>query len=85
MRGGVVGLHRCSGLGVAELVECLSHGYCCFALMKRAPNSASAAEDITARIICEILRTAPLFLGISSSVAINMWPPARLRAFGSDR
>ena len=56
-----------------------------FALMKRAPSSASAADDITARIICEMLRTAPLLMGISSFPALNMWPPARLRDFGSER
>ena len=28
-----------------------------FALMNRAPSSASAADDMTARIICEMLRT----------------------------
>ncbi len=32
-----------------------------FALMKSAPSLASAAEDMTARIICEMLRIAPLF------------------------
>ncbi len=56
-----------------------------FALMKRAPSSASAADDMTARIICEMLRTAPLFVGMLSAPAINMCPPARLRAFGSDK
>ena len=56
-----------------------------FALIKRAPSSASAADDITARIICEMLRTAPLLMGISSFPAMNMWPPARLRDFGSER
>ncbi len=34
-----------------------------FALMKRAPSLASTAEDITARIICKMLRMAPLFFG----------------------
>jgi hypothetical protein len=53
--------------------------------MKSAPSSASAADDITARIICEILRTAPLFGGISLMLDMNMWPPARLRAFASER
>jgi hypothetical protein len=53
-----------------------------FALMKRAPSSASAANDMTARIICEMLWTAPLFVGMSSLPAINMCLPARLRAFG---
>jgi hypothetical protein len=56
-----------------------------FALMNRAPNSASAADDMTAQIICEMLRTAPLLKGISSLPAMNMWPPAQLRAFGLER
>ncbi len=56
-----------------------------FALMKRVPSSASVADDMTARIICKMLRTAPLFVGMLSLPAINMCPPARLRAFGSDK
>jgi hypothetical protein len=55
------------------------------ALMNSAPNSASAADDITAIIICEIYNTPPLLMGISSKPAMNMWPPALLRAFGSER
>ena len=42
------------------------------ALMNSAPNSASAANDITAFIICEIFNTAPLLIGISSEQAMNM-------------
>ncbi len=56
-----------------------------FALINNAPSSASAADDMTDFIICEVLRTAPLFIGILSSHAMNMWPPAWLWAFGSDR
>ncbi len=56
-----------------------------FALMKMAPSSASTVEDMTARIICEMLRMAPLFVGMSSLPAINMCPPARLHAFGLDK
>jgi hypothetical protein len=55
------------------------------ALMKRAPSLASAADDITASIICKILRTAPLFCRISLLLDMNMWPPALLRAFASER
>ncbi len=43
-----------------------------FTLMNRAPNSASAADDMTAQIICEMLRMAPLLKGISSLPAMNM-------------
>ena len=56
-----------------------------FALMKSAPSLASAADDITARIICEILRMVPLFFGMSLLLAMNIWPPARLRAFAFER
>ncbi len=56
-----------------------------FELMKRAPSSASAADDMTARIIWEMLRTAPLFIDMSSLPAINMCPLTRLRAFGLDK
>ncbi len=42
------------------------------ALMNSAPNSASAADDITAFMICEIFNTAPLLVGISSEPAMNM-------------
>ncbi len=52
-----------------------------FVLMNSAASSASAADDITDFITCEMLRTAPLLIGILSSPAMNMWPPARLRAF----
>ena len=54
-----------------------------FALMNNAPSSASAADDMTDLIICDMLRTAPLFIGISSSPP--MWSPAWLRALDSDK
>ena len=53
--------------------------------MNSAPSLASAADDITALIICNVLSTAPLLMGMSSLPAMNMWPPALLRALGSDR
>ncbi len=56
-----------------------------FALMNNAPSSASAVNDMTDLIICDMLRTAPLFVGILSSSAMNMWPPAWLRALDSDK
>jgi hypothetical protein len=55
------------------------------ALMNSVPSLASAADDITALIICEIFNTTPLFMGISSVPAMNIWPPALLLAFGSKR
>ncbi len=56
-----------------------------FALMNNSPSSASAADDMTDFIICKVLRAAPLFIGIFLSPAMNMWPPAPLWAFSSDR
>ncbi len=56
-----------------------------FALMNRAPSSASAVDDMTAQIICKILRTAPLLKGMSSFLAMNMCPPVQLKDFGSDK
>ncbi len=56
-----------------------------FALMKRAPSSAFAADDMIACIICEMLRTAPSFVGMLSLHAINMCQPTWLRAFGLDK
>ena len=56
-----------------------------FALMKRAPSSASTADDTTAHMIYKMLRTAPLFVGMSSSLVMNMYPPTRLHALGSER
>ncbi len=55
------------------------------ALMNSAPSLVSAAEDITALIIWDMLNTAPLLVGIFSCPAVNMCPPAWLQAFGLDR
>jgi hypothetical protein len=55
------------------------------ALMNSALSSASAAYDITALIICNMLSTAQLLMGMSSLPAMSMWPPALLQALGSDR
>ncbi len=35
-----------------------------FALIKKVPSYASAVDDMTAHIICKIIRTAPLFVGM---------------------
>ena len=43
-----------------------------FVLMNNAPSSASAADDMSDLIICDMLRTALIFIGISSSPAMNM-------------
>ena len=51
--------------------------------MYNAPNSASAAEDITALIIVAMVRIAPLLGGNLSSFDKKKCPPARLRDFFS--
>ncbi len=73
------------GCGCPSLISVCRIEMAVFALMNRAPSSASAAGDMTARIICKTLRTAPLLIGILSFPAMNMWPPARLRDLGSER
>ena len=50
-------------------------------LMYRAPTSASATKDMTALIICAIVRMAPLFGGLAVLLDMNKCPPAQLRAF----
>ena len=55
------------------------------AFINIAPNSASAADDMTAFMILAILSTAPLLVGSSSFSERKKWPPARLLAFRSLR
>ena len=54
-------------------------------LMKRAPNSDSAAEDMTAFIIFEIVRTDPLFDGTAESSDMKKFQAALLITFNSYR
>jgi hypothetical protein len=77
-----MGVQVC-GCPISSSMHCMETAV--LALMNNAPSSASAADDITALIICKILSTTPLLMGMSSVPAINMWPPALLRALGSDR
>lgn len=56
-----------------------------FALMKSAPSSASAAEDMTALITWDKLMSAPLFGGMGELEDKKWCPPALLRAFVSDK
>ncbi len=56
-----------------------------FTLMKRAPNSASTTDDMTAQIICKILRKVPLLKGMLSFLAMNMRPPTPLQDFGLNK
>ena len=54
-------------------------------LTKMDPNSASAAEDITAFMIFEMARTDPLFGRTAESSDMKKCPPALLLVFYSDR
>ncbi len=56
-----------------------------FAMMNRAPNSASATNYMTAQIICKIVRMAPLLKGVLSFPVMNMCPPVRLQDFVLDK
>ncbi len=77
-----MGVHVC-GCPISLSVRCIETAV--LALMNNAPSLAFAADDITAFIICKILSTAPLLMGMSSVRAMKMWPLALLRALGSDR
>ena len=54
-----------------------------FALMNNAPSSALAADDITALLIVDTVRIAPLLGGNFSSFDKKKCPPARLLDFFS--
>ena len=56
-----------------------------FALMNSSPNSASAADDITALITCEMFNTAPILRGMSLLLSMKKFPPALLIALNSER
>ena len=67
--------------------RCLSSSRVCllgkayFALVKRDPNFASTAYDMTALITCTVLRTAPLFVEKMLVVERKKCPPGLLHAF----
>ena len=63
----------------------LRRGTARFALMKSAPISVSAADDMTICIIAEMLRTAPLFGGFESLFERKWCSPAWLLDSGLDR
>ena len=74
-----------SAVGAVVLRSVFLSGTASLKFMNSAPSSASAADDITAFIICETFITATLFAGISSFPDMNQWPPALLLAFDSDK
>ena len=78
----------CTGVGgcLCPMISSACHsGIASLLFMKRAPSSASAAEDITALMIWETVRTAPLFDGMELSLDMKKCPPALLLAFGSEK
>jgi hypothetical protein len=76
-----IGVHGCVWLSSTSIWRIET---AVFVLMKRAPNLASAADDMTAQIICKILRTTQLLKGMLSFPAMNMFPPMSLQDFGLD-
>ena len=52
-------------------------------LMKSAPSSASAADDMNASIILDIVNTAPLLVGNTVLFDMIKCPPALLLDFVS--
>ena len=77
-----VELHVCNGEGgcgqpISDTV--FKIGIISLAVMKSAPNSASAAEVMTNLIICSIVRTGTFHLGSGSLSDKNIWSPTRLR------
>ncbi len=83
--GCAVALSICIGVrgcGWPSLISVCRIEMAVFTLIKRAPSSASAADDMTTQIFCEVLRTARFFMGILSFPAVNMWPPASSAAAG---
>ena len=81
-------LSVCTGVGgclCPIILSACRAGFAFLQLMKRATNLASAAEDITALMIWETVRTAPLFDWMASSLDMKKCPPALLLAFDSDK
>ena len=58
-------------------------GISSFAVIYNAPNSASAADDMTNFIICAIVNMGPFHFGSGSSSERKMWAPALLLPFYS--
>jgi hypothetical protein len=77
-----MGVQVC-GCPISLRVHCMETAI--LALMNNMPSSASVANDITALIIYNMLSsTALLLMGMSSLLAMTLWPPALLQALGSD-
>ncbi len=63
-----MGVHIC-GCPISLRVRCMETAVLAF--MNNALSLASAADDITDLIICDMLSTAPLLMGMSSLPATN--------------
>ncbi len=61
------------------LMSVWCNGTISLVVRKSAASPASVAEAMTNLIICAMVRTAPLNLGMGSSSERNMWAPVRLR------
>ena len=57
----IIWLDWCWWLLVSHLFKYCSNWNCCFALLYSAPSSASAVDDITAWMMVDKFKTAPLF------------------------
>ena len=73
------------GCGCPSSISVCRNETAVFALMNKAPSSASTADDMMAQIICEVLRIAPLLMGISSFLTMYMWPLVWLQNLGLER
>ena len=73
------------GCGCPSSLSVFLAGTASLQFMNSAPRYASAADYITAFIICETFIAAPLFTGISSFPAMTQWPPALILAFDLDK
>ena len=71
----IICLHGSSWLWVSQFNKFCPYGTANFVSMNSAPNSASAAELITALMICKKFRTAPLPRGMSLSLDMKKCPP----------
>ena len=84
----VVVLLVCIGVGGCSCpiyLRACRAGIASLQLMKRAPSSASAAEEITDLMICEMVTTVPLLAGMVELLDMKKWPLACLLAFDSER
>ena len=73
------------GCGCTSYSSVLRMGTAVLESKNNAPSYASAADEITLRVIVDRLITAPLIGGVYSSFYSKLWPPARLSAFFLDR